>query len=87
MLIKYLAFELAPKKIRVNCVSGGLVDTDAIRFFPQYEEFRKEVISRTPAGRIGEPDDLARVVTFLTLPESGWIYGQTIVADGGLSLI
>jgi len=86
-LVKYLAVELAPKGIRVNCVSGGLVDTDAIRSFPRYEEFKAEALKRTPAGRIAEPDDLARVVAFLASPESSWIYGQTIIADGGLSLI
>ncbi len=86
-LVKYLGVELAPKGIRVNCVSGGLVDTDALKSFPRYDEVKKDVISRTPAGRIGEPDDLARIVAFLTLPESRWIVGQTIVADGGLSLI
>ena len=86
-LVKYLGVELAPKGIRVNCVSGGLVDTDALKSFPRYDEVKKDVISRTPSGRIGEPDDLARIVAFLTLPESRWIVGQTIVADGGLSLI
>lgn len=86
-LVKYLAVELAPKKIRVNAVSGGLVDTDAIKYFPNQEEFRKEVEKRTPAGRIALPRELAQVVAFLCLPESNWIYGQTIVADGGLSLI
>ena len=86
-LVKYLAVELAPKGIRVNCVSGGLVDTDALKSFPKYEELKKEVVQKTPAGRIGEPEDIARVVTFLTSPESRWIYGQTIIADGGLSLV
>ncbi len=86
-LVKYLAVEYAPKRIRVNCVSGGLVETDAVKAFPRYETFKQEVIQRTPAKRIGQPDDLARVVTFLACPESEWIYGQTVVADGGLSLI
>ena len=86
-LVRYLAVELAPKKIRVNAVSGGLVDTDAMRAFPQEETFKKEVLRRTPAGRIGKPEDLAQVVAFLASEEAHWIYGQTIVADGGLSLI
>jgi enoyl-[acyl-carrier protein] reductase III len=86
-LVKYLAAELAPKGIRVNGVSGGLVDTDALKSFPGYDEMKKEVVSRTPAGRIGQPDDLARVVAFLTTDESRWIIGQMIIADGGLSLI
>lgn len=86
-LVRYLAVELAPKKIRVNAVSGGLVDTDAIRAFPQQESFKKEVLRRTPAGRIGKPEDLAYVVAFLASDEAQWIYGQTVVADGGLSLV
>lgn len=86
-LVRYLAVELAPKRIRVNAVSGGLVDTDAMRSYPHQEVFKKEVVHRTPAGRIGKPEDLARVVAFLAGPESGWIYGQTVIADGGLSLI
>jgi len=86
-LIKYLAVELAPKGIRINGVSGGLVDTDAIRHFPEFEKFRDEVTKRTPAGRIGTPDDMARVVAFLASPESSWIVGQILTADGGLSLI
>lgn len=86
-LVRYLAVELALKKIRVNAVSGGLVDTDASRSFPQQEVFTKEVIRRTPAGRIGRPEDLARIVVFLASEEAGWIYGQTLIADGGLSLI
>ena len=86
-LVRYLAVELAPKKIRVNAVSGGLVDTDAIQAFPHREIFKKEILSRTPAGRIGAPADLAKVVAFLASEEASWIYGQTIIADGGLSLI
>ena len=85
-LVRYLAVELAPKKIRVNAVSGGLVDTDAMRTFPQSDVFKKEVLKRTPAGRIGRPEDLARVVAFLASPEADWIFGQTVTADGGLSL-
>jgi len=86
-LIRYLAVELMPKGIRVNGVSGGLVDTDAIRFFPDFEQFKDEVTRRTPAGRIGTPEDMARVVAFLASPDSSWIVGQILTADGGLSLI
>lgn len=86
-LVRYLAVELAAKKIRVNAVSGGFVDTDATRAFPHQELFIKEMLRRTPAGRIGKPEDLAQVVAFLASPDAGWIYGQTIITDGGLSLI
>ena len=86
-MIRYLAVELMPKGIRVNGVSGGLVDTDALRAFPFFEIFKQEVVKRTPAGRVATPEDLARVVAFLCSPESSWIVGQTVIADGGLSLI
>lgn len=86
-LVRYLAVELMPKGIRVNCVSGGLVDTDALKSFPQYEDLKAEVLKRTPGGRIGTPEDLARVAAFLTLPDAAWICGQTLIVDGGLSLI
>lgn len=86
-LVRYLAVELCGKKIRVNGVSGGLVETDALKYFPDYTSFRDEAVKRTPAGRIARPEDLARVVKFLVSPESEWIVGQTIIADGGLSLI
>jgi len=54
---------------------------------PFYDEFKAEVLKRTPGGRIGKPEDLASVVALLCSPESSWIVGQTIIADGGLSLI
>ena len=85
--VRYLGVELMPKGIRVNAVSGGLVDTDALKAFPFFDTFKQEVLKRTPAGRIGKPEDLARVVSFLCSPESSWIVGQTLTADGGLSLI
>lgn len=86
-LISYLAVELRPKGIRVNAVSGGPIDTDAIKHFPEAEKFKSDCIAKTPAGRIGKPEDLAKVVGFLVSPAAEWIVGQTIIADGGLSLI
>lgn len=86
-LVKYFAAEYAPKGIRVNAVSGGLIETEAITMFPRYEELKKEVLLRTPAGRLGKPEDIAGVVAFLTSDAARWIYGQTVIADGGFSLI
>ncbi len=86
-VIRYLGVELMQKGIRVNGVSGGLVDTDALKAFPFFDMFKNEVLKRTPAGRIGKPEDIARVVAFLCSPESSWIVGQVLIADGGLSLI
>ena len=86
-LVRYLAVELAPFKIRVNAVSGGLIQTDALNLFPQSETMKKEYLSRTPGARLGRPEDLARVVSFLLEERSDWIYGQTLIADGGYSLL
>jgi len=86
-MIKYLAVELAPVGIQVNGVSGGFIQTDSITKFPEAEKFIEEVRRRTPAQRLGAPDDIAGVVMFLLSPAASWIYGQTIVADGGLSLL
>lgn len=86
-VVHYLGVELMPKGVRVNGVSGGLVDTDALKTFPFLDTFKTEVLKRTPAGRIGKPEDLARVVAFLCSSDASWIVGQVLIADGGLSLI
>jgi enoyl-[acyl-carrier protein] reductase III len=86
-LTRYLGVELAPKKIRVNAVSGGPVDTEALNYFPDTDRLKRKWQEATPAGRIADPDDIADVVLFLCSDESRWICGQTIVADGGLSLV
>lgn len=85
-LVRFLAVDLAPMGIRVNCVSGGPIVTDSLRYVMGDDAARAEVAAATPLGRLGEPDDLARVVSFLCGPDSAWITGQTLVADGGLSL-
>lgn len=85
-VIRQLATELAPRGIGVNGVSAGPVETESLAALPGWEQLRTDVVSRTPAGRIGRAADIASVVLFLLGKESGWITGQTIVADGGLSL-
>ncbi|MCG3177217.1 MAG: Enoyl-[acyl-carrier-protein] reductase [NADPH] FabL [Candidatus Omnitrophica bacterium] len=85
-LVRYLAVEYAPK-VRVNAVSGGLVGTDSMRMFPQSAELQKQFVARTPGGRLGTAEDLSSVVGFLLSDASRWIYGQTLIADGGYSLI
>jgi enoyl-[acyl-carrier protein] reductase III len=84
---RYLAVEFAPHGVRVNAVSGGLVDTDALKSFPWGASVIEETVRRTPAGRMVEPEDLAQVVAFLCTPAAAMIRGQTIVVDGGFSLI
>ena len=85
-LVRYLAVDLAPLNIRVNCVSGGPIDTDSLNYVMADESDRAEVADATPLGRIGTPEDLSGVVSFLCGPDSDWITGQTLIADGGLSL-
>jgi enoyl-[acyl-carrier protein] reductase III len=86
-LVRYLAVELAERDIRVNAVSAGLVDTGALAFFPNREEMVAWYTSRTPAGRLVEPRDVAEVVCFVASPAAGMIRGQTIVVDGGYSVL
>ena len=83
---RYLAVELAPRGIRANAVSGGLVMTDALSHFPNKDEMIRTAVEKTPAGRMVTAEDIARVVAFLCLPASEMIRGQTIVVDGGWSL-
>ncbi|EIT86790.1 enoyl-(acyl carrier protein) reductase [Fictibacillus macauensis ZFHKF-1] len=86
-ITRYLAVELASKNIVVNAVSGGAVDTDALKHFPNREELLEAAKQNNPAGRIVEPQDLAATVYFLTTPAARMIRGQTIIVDGGLSLL
>ena len=85
-LVRYLAVELAPRGIRVNAVSGGLVETGALEHFPNREEMLRMGRERTPAGRMVTPEDIAGVVAFLLSPAAEMIRGQTIIVDGGFSL-
>lgn len=86
-LVRYLAVELAPREIRVNAVSGGLVETGALDHFPQREQMLAYYRSRTPAGRLVEPRDVADAVCFLCSPAAAMIRGQTLVVDGGYSIL
>jgi enoyl-[acyl-carrier protein] reductase III len=85
-LTRYLAYELAPKLINVNTVSGGFIDTDALKGFPSYQEMVDEVVRRTPFRRVGQADEVADVVVFLCSEKAKWITGQVVVVDGGYSL-
>jgi enoyl-[acyl-carrier protein] reductase III len=85
-LARYLAVELAPSNINVNVLCAGFVDTPTMRLPPHYDRLVEHLTSRTPARRLATPQDLAGIVAFLCSPESDWIRGQTLVADGGYSL-
>jgi len=86
-LVRYLAVELAPRDIRVNAVSAGLVETGALDYFPNREEMLAWYERRTPAGRLVGPRDVADAVCFLCTPEAAMIRGHTLVVDGGYSLL
>ena len=81
-LTKSLAKEMAPRGIRVNAVAPGFIATEMTNKIP--EKLREEMVRSIPLGRMGEPDDVAAVVSFLTSPAAGYITGQVIVVDGGM---
>jgi enoyl-[acyl-carrier protein] reductase III len=85
-LVRYLAVELAPRGIRVNAVSAGVVETGALEFFPNREAM-VEMGRRNPVGRMVTPEDVAACVTFLCSREAEMIRGHTLVVDGGWSLL
>ena len=86
-LVRYLAVEGAPDQIRVNAVSAGVVDTDALRHFPDREGMLAAAAERTPAGRTVMPDDVAAAVCFLCSDDAWMVRGETLHIDGGYSLI
>ncbi|RFU69400.1 enoyl-[acyl-carrier-protein] reductase FabL [Bacillus sp. V59.32b] len=86
-LTRYLAVELSPKNICVNAVSGGAIDTEALTHFPNREELLADAAQATPAGRIVEMEDMVNTIMFLISEQSSMIRGQTIIVDGGRSLL
>jgi enoyl-[acyl-carrier protein] reductase III len=84
-LVRYLGVELAPR-IRVNAVSGGVVETAALEHFPNREDMLRAGAAN-PVGRLVQPDDIAGAVAFLCSPDAQMIRGQTLVVDGGFSLV
>jgi enoyl-[acyl-carrier protein] reductase III len=85
-LVRTLAQELGPRQIRVNAVSAGVVDTDALRYFPNREQLLANFAQRTPAGPVLTPQDVAGAVFLLCLPEAAMITGHTLVVDGGFCI-
>ena len=84
-LVRYLAIELGPQGVRVNAISGGVVDTGALDHFPNREEML-EMGSRNAAGRMVTPEDIAGAVAFLCSADADMVRGQTLIVDGGFSL-
>jgi enoyl-[acyl-carrier protein] reductase III len=85
-LVRSLAQELGPRGIRVNAVSAGVVDTDALQHFPNRAELLESFAHRTPAGPVLTPQDVAGAVYLLCLPEAGMVTGHTLFVDGGFAI-
>jgi len=86
-VVRYLAVELSPRGIRVNAVSAGVVETEALDHFPNREQMLSAGKTRTPAGRLVEPEDVAGAVAFLCSPDADMLRGHTLIMDGGYSLL
>jgi len=82
-MVKYAATELGEMGIRVNAVSGGPIDTDALKAFTNYEEVKAKTTALSPINRMGQPEDIAGACLFLCSDEASWITAQTLVVDGG----
>ena len=84
-ITRVLAKELGGRKIRVNSINPGMIETEGARAQGIIgSDFEKQVVSQTPLGRVGQPDDVATVAVFLASEDSGWISGETIIAAGGM---
>jgi len=84
-ITRIAAIELGPRKILVNAVLPGPVETEGTQAMPNWDQFKAQILPRTPLGRVGEPRDIAKVVSFLASEDAGWITGQIIPTAGGLS--
>ena len=85
-ITRVLAKELGPRKIRVNSINPGGVETEGFHTVGvPGSDFEKQMVAQTPLGRLGQPQDIAPVAAFLASPESGWITGEVIQVAGGLS--
>ncbi len=85
-LVRHLAVELGEKGINVNTISAGVVDTDALKKFPNREAILATSMAKTPLGRLTTPDDVADVALFLCSPFAAMIQGQVIIVDGGYAI-
>jgi len=87
VISRTLALELAPRKIRVNSLSPGATETEGVQAMPEYKNgFEQLAVSRTPLGRMGTADDIAKAALFLASDDSGWITGEELLVGGGIRL-
>jgi len=88
--VRYMAVEFAPHGVNVNAVNGGLIDTDSLDYFygriPGMPSM-STVLSKIPKGRPGTAQEVADAIAFLLGPASSYITGQTLIVDGGISIV
>ncbi len=87
--VRYLALELGPREVNVNAVSGGLIESDSLAYFYEVPGMAplETVVRKVPKRRLGTVEEVAGVVLFLLSTASSYLTGQTIVVDGGLSVV
>ena len=85
-LVRHLAVEIGQKKITINTLSAGVVDTDALKKFPNREKILSAAEERTPLGRLTTPEDVADVALFLCSELASMVHGQVVVVDGGYAI-
>jgi len=82
---KSLAQEVGSREITVNCVAPGFIDTEMTRSLP--EEYKNQLISKIPLGKLGSPNDIAKAVAFLASENASYITGETLHINGGMLMI
>jgi 3-oxoacyl-[acyl-carrier protein] reductase len=83
-ITKSLAKELGPRRIRVNAINPGMMETEGVRAAGFLgSDFQKLFEAQSALGRIGQPDDIAPAVVFLASPDAGWITGERLIISGG----
>jgi len=84
-MTKAMALDHAAEKIRVNCICPGIVETELVAKFNMDESARRQRLALHPAGRFGQPEDIAGLAVFLASDESAWTTGAALTVDGGYS--
>lgn len=86
-IVRHLAFETGGRNITVNSISAGVVDTEALKHFPNRQELIDTALQKTPVGRLVTPEDVAHTTVFLCSDRAAMINGTTIIIDGGYSIL